>query len=45
MNTCELIIKKRNGGVLTESEIGYLIGGYVSGEIPDYPISALLMAI
>ena len=45
MNTCELIIKKRNGGVLTESEIGYLIGGYVSGEIPDYQISALLMAI
>lgn len=45
MNTCELIIKKRNGGELSEEEIAFLIKGYVSGEIPDYQMSALLMAI
>ncbi|NCC67623.1 MAG: thymidine phosphorylase [Clostridia bacterium] len=45
MNTSELILKKRRGGELTEAEIAYLIGGYVRGEIPDYQISALLMAI
>lgn len=45
MNTAELIIKKRNGGELTGREIAYLIGGYVTGEIPDYQIASLLMAI
>ena len=45
MNTSELIIKKRGGSELTEAEISYLIGGYVGGNIPDYQISALLMAI
>ena len=45
MNTCELIIKKRGGGELTQEEIEYLIGGYVAGSIPDYQISSLLMAV
>ena len=45
MNTCELIIKKRNGGELSGGELAYLIKGYVSGGIPDYQMSALLMAI
>jgi len=45
VNTSELIIKKRGGSELTEAEISYLIGGYVGGNIPDYQISALLMAI
>ena len=45
MNTCELILKKRGGGELTREEIEYLIGGYVDGTIPDYQISALLMAV
>jgi len=45
VNTCELILKKRGGGELTREEIEYLIGGYVDGTIPDYQISALLMAV
>ena len=45
MDPVELIIKKRNGGVLSEEEIRGLIEGYTSGAIPDYQISALLMAI
>lgn len=45
MNTSELIIKKRCGKELTDAEIEYLIAGYVRGDIPDYQISALLMAI
>ncbi len=45
MNTYELIIKKRNGVELSEEEISYLIKYYVSGEIPDYQMSAFLMAV
>lgn len=41
----ELIIKKRNGGVLGEDEIKWAIAGYTAGEIPDYQMSAMLMAI
>jgi pyrimidine-nucleoside phosphorylase len=45
MNVVELIIKKRNGEELSRSEIKYIFTGYVSGEIPEYQMSALLMAI
>lgn len=45
MKTVELIRKKRNGGRLDREEIEFLISGYVTGEIPDYQVSALLMAI
>ena len=45
MNTVELIRKKRDGGSLTREEIELLIGGYVSGEVPDYQMSAFLMAV
>lgn len=41
----EVIKKKRNGGELSEDEISQFIMGYTRGEIPDYQMSALLMAI
>ncbi|MBN2354099.1 MAG: thymidine phosphorylase [Spirochaetales bacterium] len=45
MRAVDLIVKKRNGGELSESEIQFLVKGYTSGAIPDYQVSALLMAI
>ncbi len=45
MKTVDLIRKKRDGNPLTREETEYLIGGYVRGDIPDYQVSALLMAI
>jgi len=45
MKTVELIKKKRNGGKLSPEEIEFLIAGYVAGKIPDYQVSAFLMAI
>jgi pyrimidine-nucleoside phosphorylase len=41
----EIIRKKRNKLALTEEEILFFINGYTSGAIPDYQMSALLMAI
>ncbi len=45
MNTVELIRKKRDGGRLTLDELKYLVTGAVSGTIPDYQITAFLMAV
>ena len=45
MRMYELIMKKRNGGVLTDAEIEFMIDGYVKGDVPDYQMSAMLMAI
>lgn len=45
MHMIDLIEKKRDGGVLSAEEIAFLIGGYTSGEIPDYQMSAFLMAV
>lgn len=36
MRMYDLIMKKRNGEVLDEKEIQYMINGYTKGEIPDY---------
>jgi len=41
----DLIMKKRNGNELTTEEINFFVGGYTDGTIPDYQVSALLMAI
>lgn len=41
----EVIRKKRDGGVLSDLEIKSFLDGYVAGEIPDYQMSALLMAV
>jgi pyrimidine-nucleoside phosphorylase len=41
----DIIEKKRDGLRLTKAEVQYAINGYVKGEIPDYQMSALLMAI
>ena len=45
MRAVDILMKKRAGETLTEAEIRFIIDGYVKGEIPDYQISALLMAI
>ena len=45
MRMYDIIYKKRMGKELTREEIDYFVKGYVKGEIPDYQISALLMAI
>lgn len=45
MRMYDLIMKKRNGEVLDEKEIQYMINGYTKGEIPDYQMSAMTMAI
>lgn len=41
----DIILKKRNGGELTDEEIKFFVDGYTAGEIPDYQASALCMAI
>ncbi len=45
MRMIDIITKKRDGGILSEAEIKFFIKGYVDGVIPDYQVSALLMAI
>ncbi|GCL68600.1 pyrimidine-nucleoside phosphorylase [Veillonella tobetsuensis] len=41
----DVILKKRQGIELTDSELQWLIHGYVAGDIPDYQMSAFLMAV
>lgn len=45
INPVELIERKRDGYSLSEEEIQHMVHGYVHGEIPDYQMSAFLMAI
>ncbi|HIX16744.1 MAG TPA: pyrimidine-nucleoside phosphorylase [Candidatus Gemmiger faecavium] len=45
MRMYDVIAKKRDGGTLSREEIAFAVNGYVAGEIPDYQMSALLMAI
>src|SRR5438270_1395329 len=44
MRTVDLIHRKRDGEELSPEEIQYLIDGYTRGDIPDYQLSAFLMA-
>ncbi|MDI6601105.1 MAG: pyrimidine-nucleoside phosphorylase [Thermoanaerobacteraceae bacterium] len=45
MRMVDLIKKKRDGQELSKEEIEYIIKGYTAGDIPDYQMSALTMAI
>ena len=45
MRMYDIIMKKRNGGELSREEIEVFVEGYTKGEIPDYQVSALMMAI
>jgi pyrimidine-nucleoside phosphorylase len=45
MNFLPLLEAKRNGEVLTDSQIKEIIAAVVAGEIPDYQLSAWLMAV
>jgi len=44
MHIVDIIAKKRDGFALTKEEIDYLISNYTKGKIPDYQMSAFLMA-
>lgn len=45
MNTYDVIMKKRDGHVLDETEIQYMVEGFTKGMIPDYQMAAFLMAV
>src|SRR3984957_5084303 len=45
MRTVDLIHRKRDGEELSPEEIAFLVDGYTNGSIPDYQISAFLMAV
>ena len=45
MNMYDLITKKKHNVCLTKDEIEWLVDGFTNGEIPDYQMSAFLMAV
>lgn len=45
MRAVDIIAKKRDGHELTRDEIGFIIRGYTCGDVADYQMAALLMAI
>lgn len=45
MQMTDLIVKKREGEALSAEEIKYMVDGYTCGDIPDYQMSAMMMAI
>ncbi|MCD7950291.1 MAG: pyrimidine-nucleoside phosphorylase [Erysipelotrichaceae bacterium] len=45
MYMVDLIQKKRDGAILSDDEIHFMIDGYTHNRIPDYQMSAMLMAI
>lgn len=45
MRAVDLVVKKRDGGALGAQELEFLVQGFSRGDIPDYQMSALLMAI
>ncbi len=45
MRAVDLIIKKRDQGILSKEEIDFFVQGFVKGDIPDYQVSAWAMAV
>ncbi len=45
MRAVDVLKRKRGGAELSREEIAFLVNGYTAGEIPDYQVSAFLMAV
>jgi pyrimidine-nucleoside phosphorylase len=45
MHVVDLILKKRDGGVLSDTEIAFLVAGAAANSIPEYQLAAWLMAV
>lgn len=45
MRMVDLICKKKNGGALSADEIAWMVDGFTKGDIPDYQMSSMMMAI
>ncbi len=45
MRAIDVIMTKRDGGVLSQEEIAFFVDGVTRGAIPDYQVSAWLMAV
>lgn len=45
MNMYDIILKKKRNIILSKEEIEFVVNGYTNGNIPDYQMSAFLMAV